>query len=501
MIRSACAAVAGVALSGAALAARAQQPAGGGKSTPCNFESDRLASDSIPGVGQIAFLGGHVIVRCPARGIVLHGDSAQHYPDHDQLIGIAGPATYDEPRLHVTATYLNYFAADERVVAVGDVHGRSANGSTLVGPQAEYRRAVPRIRPREQVNATGRPTITIVQRDSTGKLAPPLTVVAEHVFMDGDSLVYGGGSVVITRPADNLRDTALVASGDSAFIDQGKETMQLMRGPKIVGKRDRPFTLTGTLIDLYSKDRKLSRVIARANAVAVSDSMTLKSDTIDLRVRNDVLEHAYAWSAKAGRATVVSPSQDLVADSLDVSMPGQQIQLVRALRSAFAQGKPDTTRFKIDRPDTTDWLRGDTIVAHFDTAARSPRDTSKAPRIRQLVALGHASSLYHVAPSDTSVRRASLNYVTARDITVAFDSVQKVGTVTTVDSIAGVFVEAKPDTTARRANAASSAKTPPAKAPPRTQPKTPPRTPGKPPVASAEHPGVRRSDAMPGAEP
>ncbi len=146
----------------------------------------------------------------------------------------------------------------------------------------------------------------------------------------------------------------------------------------------------------------------------------------------------------------------MIADSLDVTMPGQQIRLVRAFRRAFAQGRPDTTKFKISPPDTTDWLRGDTIVAHFDTSARSPRDTSKAPNIQQLVALGHASSLYHLAPSDTDEHRASLNYVTARDITIDFNDSNKVATVTTVDSVAGIFIEAKADTTTRQKGASAT---------------------------------------------
>jgi hypothetical protein len=472
----------------AATTAGAQQPTrqpSGGKPTPCNFQSDRLASDSLPGVGQVTFWGGHVVIKCPQRQITLHGDSAEAYPDHDQLVGHAAA---DEPRFHVTSDFLNYFPNDERVVAAGNVHATTASGSTLVGPQAEYKRAVARIRPREQMNAIARPTITVVQRDSTGKLAPPLTVIADHVFMDGDSLIYGGGSVQITRPADNLKDTALTATGDSAFIDQGTERMRLMRNPKVVGKRDHPFTLTGTLIEMFSSNKKLSRVLSQGNAKAVSDSMTLTSDTIDLRVRNDLLQRAFAWSS-INRAHVVSPSQNMVADSLDVLMPAQELQNVRALRKAFAQGRPDTSKFKVSAPDTTDWLRGDTIVAHFDTAARTPKDTSKTPRIRQLVAIGHASSLYHLSPSDTTQHKASLNYVTARDITVTFDTATKVATVTTIDSVSGIFIEAKADTTARRPAANAGGKQP--ATPPKTAPKTPPATPPKPPAAA---PSARRQE-------
>ena len=452
------------------------------RATPCELVQQpvtRLTVDSLPGQGQVVFVGGgsgSVIIKCPARGITLKGDSAERFADHDQLIG---HAAYDEPRFHVTADFLNYFPTDERVVGAGNVHARLANGSTLDGPQAEYRRAVPRVRPRAQMSAIARPTINIVEKDSTGKTLPPTVVVANTVFVDGDSasMIYGGGQVTITRPD-------MSATGDSATIDEGKEFMHLMRNPKLSGRKDRPFTLTGDLIDLYSKNRKLQRVIARARATAVSDSMTLRSDTIDLRIVNELLDHAYAWGAN--RATVVSPSQNMIADSLDITMPGQRVRLVRALNKAFAEGKPDTTHFVVTAPDTTDWLLGDTIVAHFDTAS-VPRDTSQNPRIKQLVASGNASSLYHMAPSDSSQRRAAVNYVTARLITIDFDS-QKVATVTTVDSVTGVFIEPRADSTPHRGSVvapqgSSGSRTPPQKTPPAKSPT--PAQPGRPPTAPA----------------
>jgi hypothetical protein len=437
------------------------------KPTPCDLiaqPSTRLSSDSTPGLGRVIFVGGGVLIKCRARGITLQGDSAEQYPDHDQMIG---HAVYDEPRFHVTADYLNYFPNDDRVVGAGNVHAKLPSGSTLDGPQAEYKRAIPKIRPRQQLSAIARPTITILEQDSTGKPAPPMTVIANTVFMDGDSLIYGGGAVVITRPE-------IVATGDSAFIDQTKEIMHLMRNPRLQGKKEKPFTLTGDLIDMFSKDKKLQRVLSRGNANAVSDSMTLKSDTIDLRVVSDQLNHAYAWGKS--RARVISPSQNMTADSLDVSMPSQRIQLVRALRKARAEGKPDTTRFVAQAPDTLNWLNGDTIIAHFDSLP--PTDTTKTPPIRQLVATGNATSLYMMAPSDSTERRPALNYVSARTITIDFDK-SKVSTVTTVDSVAGVYIEPR-DSTTKKTNAKDSkgktpaGKTPPGKTPPgQTPPKTP----------------------------
>jgi lipopolysaccharide export system protein LptA len=254
-----------------------------------------------------------------------------------------------------------------------------------------------------------------------------------------------------------------------------------MREPSLTGKKDRPFTLKGDLIDLYSKNRKVERVIARANAVATSDSMTLRSDTIDLRVKNDLLDHAYVWGKKS-RARAVSPSQNLLADSLDVTMPGQKVRLMRALGNAYAQGKPDTARFLVEKPDTTDWLKGDTITAHFDTTAT--KDTSKTPNIRQLLALGHAASWYHLPASDSAERRPAINDVSAKRITIDFGKQagkQQVATVTAVDSVVGVYVEPRADTTTKRTNANAAGKGP-AKTSPTVPPKTPPKTPAKPPA-------------------
>jgi hypothetical protein len=420
--------------------APAQNPA---KPTRCTLvarPATRLSSDTLPTGQQIAFVGGGALFRCPERGITLQGDSAEQYPDRNFLIG---HVVYDEPRLHLTSDFLTHYPADERIIAAGNVDAKLPSGSSLKGPVVELQRVLLPTRPRRKIVATQRPTISVVEKDSAGKPMEPMTVIANNVLMDGDSLIYAGGQVVITRP--NLGATA-----DSAAIDEGRETMQLMRNPQITGKKDRPFSLSGDLINLYSKNRKLARVVALAHAKAVSDSMTITSDTIDLRVKDDLLDHAYAWGS-TNRARAVSPSQNMLADSLDISMPGQRVRLVRAIRNAFADSKPDTTKFRVDPADSIDWLQGDTIVAHFDTVAT--QDTSKTPNIKTLVASGKAKSLYHLAPSDTSLRLPAINHVVARQITVAFGSDRKVSTVTTVDSVYGVFIEPRADSTSKRAGA------------------------------------------------
>ena len=175
--------------------------------------------------------------------------------------------------------------------------------------------------------------------------------------MDNDSLVYAGGRVVITRSDVN-------SQSDSAFMDSGREYARLMKSPRIEGKGDEPFTLTGTVVELFGSQRTLSRVVSSGAAKAVSEDVTLTSDTLDLRLTDSKMDRAYAWGRSRARA--VSPSYDIVADSLDVRMPGQRVREVFAVRDAFAQSTPDSTRI---RTAEKDWLRGDTIVARFDTIA------------------------------------------------------------------------------------------------------------------------------------
>jgi hypothetical protein len=413
-------------------AALAQQ----GGATRCAWvEGENTHSTAInqPNGISTTFIGGGVVIRCPSRNITLVGDSAEVYNDKYFLVG---HVRYEEPRLTLTSDFLTYFPIDERVVATVNVNARLPSGSTLVGQVAEYRRAIPGKRPRAQISASSRPTITVLQKDSVGKAMPPMTVVANTVFMDGDSLLYGGGQVTISR--ENL-----LASGDSAFLDTQKETMKLMRKPRIEGNKQKPFTLTGDLIDLFSRNRKLEHVISHGSAVATSQDMNLKADTIDLRVSNDLLEQAIAWG-KTTRAHAVSSTQNVVADSIIVTMPKQRVRIIHAVERAFAEGKPDTTRFRVEAPDTTDWIMGDTIVAMFDTLP--PKDTTKSPDVQVIVASGGAKSQYHFAPSDTSNHRPAISYVVAREITIDFDS-SRVALVTAKDSVAGLYLEPSADST------------------------------------------------------
>lgn len=429
----------------------------------CSIDGGPQTSILLPSGQRNVFMGGGVVVRCPSKSLTLRADSLESYGD-DGRVYMLGDVDYQEPRLSIKSDFLTYFQRDERIVANGNVDATLPSGSTMRGPYAEYYRAIPGTRPATRLFANGRPTFNIVQEDTAGGPPDTLVVLANNVTMIGDSLVYAGGAVRATRPEVEAR-------GDSMTLDSEAEHMVMMRNPEIEGKGDRRFTLSGNRIELTSRQRQLERVISIGRAKAVSDSMTLTSDTMDLRVAKNMLQRTIAWGPSRARAN--SPTQRLVADSIDVVMPGQRIREMHAVRGALAEGKPDSVRF---RADTTDWLNGDTVIARFDTVVTAD---SANPKLRQLVATGRARAYYHLNPADSAARRPAINYVTGREIVIAFDN-QQVSRVTVVNQAAGVYLEpraetardtaaARPATTRPPANPAPGNR-PPATRPPAAQP-------------------------------
>src|SRR3954468_9217724 len=201
------------------------------------------------------YLGQGVVAHCIGQGNTLTADSAEYYETEGRLF-LIGNVHYTEPRATVDSRTMTYYQGDDHLHAEGDVVAVMSNGSTLRGPSADYYRATA-TRPLARMFAPGRPRVTLVQKDTTGKGKPPDTanVLANQITMTGDSLVYASGKVEITRPD-------LLATGDSAFLNSGSDFARLMREPSVKGKGTRPFTLTGGVIDVFSKNRQLERVVA-----------------------------------------------------------------------------------------------------------------------------------------------------------------------------------------------------------------------------------------------
>lgn len=439
------------------LGVAAQQPQPPAPSGQCqlvyaardSLSPPRFSATKLPSGQYNTFIGGGVIARCPAQNMTLISDSAENYGDQ-KLLHLIGHVHYTEPRLTEDSELADYYQTDEHLVASGNVHAVLPSGTTLDGPHVDYYRVAPNIRTVAKMVATGRPTITIIEHDSTGKPSQPMTVVANTVDMEGDSLTYASMNVVITR-------TDVIATGDSAAMNSATEFARLMRKPMIKARGDRPFTLTGDLIDLFGRNKAVDRVISRGHAKSVSKDATLTGDTLDFTMAEGRLQRVHAWGAS--RAHAYNPTYDMLADSLDVRMPDQRLREIHALRDAYAQSVPDTTRIHTSEHD---WLRGDTIYAYFDSSAKALADTSTQPEIKRLISFGHARSFYQIAAKDTTAIGPSINYVRGDRIQVAFLN-REVQTVTIKGEATGVYLDpAKParDTTKKGTTDTATVKTP-----------------------------------------
>ena len=414
---------------------------------------------------QNSFWGGGILAHCIGQGNTLTADSAEYYGAQGMLY-LIGNVHYNEPRLTVDSHTMTYYQNDDHLHAEGNVIAVSSNGSTLRGPVAEYYRSTPQ-RPLARLLAPQRPTVSLVQKDTTGRGKPADTayVVANQIAMEGDSLVYASGRVQITRPD-------LLATGDSAFMDSGRDFARLMREPSVKGVGAHTFTLTGGIIDVYSKNRQVERVVATPTGHALSQDLELVADSIDLRITNNRLQRAMAWGKT--RSHAVSPDREIVADSIDAIMPDQRVREVRALRKAYAESNPDSGVVSTQR----DWMSGDTIIARFDSIP--PTDTSSKPRVRQIVALADARSFYQMKNSKGPANEPTVNYVRGRLIQIDFED-RKVATVTVIDQATGVMVE--PATQSESVKPSKPATSPPATPNPASSRTT---TPVKPPPGARE---------------
>jgi len=216
------------------------------------------------------------------------------------------------------------------------------------------------------------------------------------------------------------------------------------------------------VIDVFSRNKQVERVVATPKGHALSQDLELVSDSIDLRMENNLLQRSMAWGK--GRARAVSPDREILADSIDAIMPAQRVREVRALRNAYAESNPDSGVVSKQR----DWMSGDTIVAYFDSVATA--DTTSKPKVREIVAEGNARSFYQMKSSKGPPDEPSVNYVRGRIIDILFED-RKVATVTVTDKATGVMIEP-----------VTASSTPEKATTPQTQPKAPAKPPAKPPI-------------------
>ncbi|MEP6507571.1 MAG: hypothetical protein ABJC63_05030 [Gemmatimonadales bacterium] len=418
----------------------------------------RTNAMKLPSERYNFFQGGGVTYHCQGQDNTLVADSAEYYGDQNVLYMI-GSVHYTEARAKVDSDRMTYYQLEDRLRAEGNVNVKTQSGTTIKGPLIDYYRATT-ARPQPRTIASQRPHMSIVQKSATNDKPEPAEVDANTIVAEGENLVYASGNVSISRPD-------LIAKGDSVFLDGTRDFARLMRTPSIASRTGRPFTLTGGVIDLFSKARQLERVVATPHGHVLSQDLELVADSVDLRIKENQLQQVMAWGSKS-RAKALSPDREVTADSIDARMPAQRLREVRAVGKAYANSAPDTAHIISDERD---WMRGDVVIAEFDTAATG--DTTSRPQAKRIVATGNASSYYQLAGNPRTKALPNVNYVRGRVITVLFAN-KAVSKVDVTDKASGVYLEPIPATTAPASKAASPLKSGTAPNPPANGPRKTP---------------------------
>ena len=448
------------------LTALVQQPASPADSAggrPCKVIIDSVGRQAQqvevrPGETNV-FAGGGVLAHCEGSGSTLASDSVAWFAGVGRfdMLGQRNPVHIRDTVIILDATTAAYFLRQERLEAHKNVVAvNRKTGSVLRGPNLTYYRAVKGVRDTLEMYASGRPTIEYRATADTGG-GEPYVIVADRVRFKGNDRMWGGGQVTIDR-------SDFAARGDSMQLDQAAGVAVLVGKPRVEGKSARPYTLTGTRIELGLQGRDIRQVKALGDGVATGADWRLTADTIHLHVDRKKLQRAFAWGPRDSvRARAVSTLNTIQADSLALDLPDEVLTEARAFGHAYSTSKKESVKKESVKKDSAatpemNWIAGDSLTARW-TQVPDSAGTPKS-KLYRLIARGSARSFTHLASEHDSMG-PSLNYSRGKviDVVLKGDKVDRVAVTGRAD---GVQLEPKPpapDTTKKTDSTKATATT------------------------------------------
>ncbi|MFQ5550247.1 MAG: hypothetical protein ACE5FJ_03305 [Gemmatimonadales bacterium] len=387
----------------------------------------RVNIDSVGGSGQrietprgLRFHGNRgVWVSCIDDLTRMFSDSIAGY-QRFQRLDLIRRVHFDDGVVTLEADRASYFLNDQRLEASGNVRlTNRRSGSVLVGPNLTYYRVAEGIRDSALMLATGRPTVHYqsLERGDAADTTDAYVIVGDRLRMVDDENAWAFGTVTIDRSDFSARS-------DSAFLDTRVGQGELMGHATVGGRADSSYTMNGATIAFRTVNDKLEWVQARDDATAVSAAWDLAADTIEFAISNELVQGGIAWG-RISRATARTAEYEMTADSLEIDLPGQQLQEIRGFGAAVAVTLADG----VAEPD---WIGGDSLTARF-----GDRDGRRV--LNMLEALGNARAFYRVYPNQPGAL-PGINYSRGDRIIASFGAagIERVDVIGAAD---GVYLE------------------------------------------------------------
>src|SRR5437899_12789404 len=171
-------------------------------------------------------------------------------------------------------------------------------------------------------------------------------------------------------------------------LDQAAGVAVRVGKPRVEGKSARPYTLTGTRIELGLQGRDIRQVKALGEGVATGADWRLTADTIHLHVDRKKLQRAFAWGPRdSTHARAVSTLQTIRADSLALDLPDEVLTEARGFGHAFSTSKKDSTAAA-----PVDWIAGDSLTARWAQEADPDGAGQPKSKLHRLISRGSARS-------------------------------------------------------------------------------------------------------------
>ncbi len=435
---------------------------------------------AIPGLGQVAYLGGPSI-RC-SDGVRFQADSAVVYAGQ-RMTHLMRRVRFGDESKELTADEARYFSRQGRLQANGNavlrdtVQGSEIRNGDMVllrkndlrdTEQITVTTGRDRVRPRARLymrpSAAADTTATtdtavattdaafvtdttvaadtaaaepeaVVRHPAPDTAKTPYDVEGDRLFLQGDEYFLATGSVVVERDS-------LTALADTAEYDEVAARMLLKGSARMQGDT---YTLVGRTINIALPGGEIGNMRAVRDAVLTGEDLRLEAPLIQLFTTDGLMDRLVATplpgdpsvppataadSADLARPVAVAEEFRLTADSVEVLAPGEVLSNLHAVGGARGESAARDSLNVPSLPEiaTKDWLEGDTIVATFvklEEEDFAPGDTVRdAYRIDRLVARGSAKSLYRLLPSDSTWRPGvdspAIHYTTGEAILIAF---------------------------------------------------------------------------------